>query len=224
MELLAENYHDWLWIPMLLLLSFLAFLFTKYNDQVKRCFLAVVSNREFNDLIRDESQVSKSASLALNVFSLFSYSNFFFLFAINFLHFELSYFELYLTINGLFFGGFILKILIIYTLGELFQAQNSSSLYISNSLLSNKVFGIILFPLVLVIAYSQAFVDFFLYSSMVIWLLTSIFKWYKGIKFGLSLSELPRIYPFLYIYTLEILPVLVLVKIFLAPLKKIVPY
>tara|TARA_B110000211_G_C14009815_1_gene522558 strand:+ start:560 stop:1234 length:675 start_codon:yes stop_codon:yes gene_type:complete len=224
MELRGENYHDWLWIPMLLLFSFMAFIFTKYNDQVRRCFLAVVSNREFNDLVRDESQVSKRASLALNIFSLFTYAAFLFLFAINFLQTELSYLELYLAINGLFFGGFILKILFIYALGELFQEQNSSNLYVSNSLLSNEVFGIVLFPLILVIAYSQVLVEFFLYSSIIIWMLASVFKWYKGIKFGLSLSELPIIYPFLYICTLEILPVLVLAKVFLAPLEKIALY
>ena len=224
MELRAENYHDWLWLPMLLLLAFMAFLFTKYNDHVKRYFLAIVSNREFNDLVRDESQISKRASLALNIFSLLSYAAFVFILSIKFLQFEVSNIELYLIINGLIFGGFILKILFIYGIGELFKEQNSSDLYVSNSLLSNKVFGMILFPLILVIAYSQVLVGIFLYSSIILWLLASIFKWYKGIKFGLSLSELPIIYPFLYICTLEILPVLILAKIFLAPLEKIIFY
>jgi len=121
MYLRAENYHDWFWIPMLLLLSFIALLFTKYNYQLKRCFLAVLSNREFNDLVRDESQVSKSSSIALIIFSLFSYSTFLFIFSINFLLIERSYLELYLYINFLFFGSFILKLLFIYVLGELFE-------------------------------------------------------------------------------------------------------
>ena len=224
MELRAENYHDWFWIPMLLLLSFIALLFTKYNHQLKRCFLAVLSNREFNDLVRDESQVSKSSSLALIIFSLFSYSTFLFIFSINFLLIELSYLELYITIHLLFFGSFILKILFIYVLGELFQEGANSKLYISHSLLINKVFGIVVFPLVLLIAYSHKFMGLFLYASIIICFLSLTFKWYKGIKFGLSLSEVPIIYPFLYICTLEILPVFVFAKIFLPPLDKIVLY
>ena len=224
MEFRTENYHDWFWIPMLLLLSFLAFLFAKYNHQLKRCFLAVLSNREFNDLVRDESQVSKSSSIALIIFSLFSYSTFLFIFSINFVLIEISYLELYLTINVLFFGSFILKILFIYVLGELFQEGVNSKSYISHSLLSNKVFGIVVFPLVLVIAYSHNFVWFFLYSSIIIYFLSLTFKWYKGIKFGLSLSEVPIIYPFLYICTIEILPGFVFAKIFLTPLDKIVLY
>lgn len=224
MYLRAENYHDWFWIPMLLLLSFIALLFTKYNYQLKRCFLAVLSNREFNDLVRDESQVSKSSSIALIIFSLFSYSTFLFIFSINFLLIERSYLELYLYINFLFFGSFILKLLFIYVLGELFEEGVNSKLYVSHSLLGNKVFGIVVFPLVLIIAYSQNFVGFFLYSSLIIYFLSLTFKWYKGIKFGLSLSEVPIIYPFLYICTLEILPIFVFAKIFLTPLDKIVLY
>lgn len=224
MELRAENYHDWFWIPMLFFLSFIALLFAKYNHQLKRCFLAVLSYREFNDLVRDESQVSKSSSLALIGFSLFSYSTFLFIFSINFLLIEVSYLELYLTIHVLFFGSFILKILFIYVLGVLFQEGANSKLYISHSLLINKVFGIVLFPLVLLIVYSHNFVGFFLYLSIIICFLSLTFKWYKGIKFGLSLSEVPKIYPFLYICTLEILPVFVFAKIFLMPLYKTVLY
>ena len=145
-------------------------------------------------------------------------------FSINFLSIELSYVELYLTINFIFFGSFILKILFIYVLGELFQEGANSKLYISHSLLINKVFGVVVFPLVLLIAYSQNFVGFFLYSSIIIYFLSLTFKWYKGIKFGLSLSEVPIIYPFLYICTLEILPLFVFAKIFLMPLDKIVLY
>lgn len=224
MELRAENYHDWFWIPMLLLLSLLALLFTKYHHQIKRCFLSVLSNREFNDLVRDESQVSKSSSLALIIFSLFSYSTFLFIFSINFVLIERSYLELYLIINVLFFCSFILKFLFISFLGELFQERVNSKLYISHSLLGNKVFGIVVFPFILLISYSQDFVGFFLHSSIIIYFLSLTFKWYKGIKFGLSLSEVPIIYPFLYICTLEILPVFVFAKIFLPPLDKIVLY
>ena len=124
-ELRVETYHDWLWIPMLVLFVFLAFAFTKYSDQIKRYFLAMVSNREFSDLMRDESQISKRASLALNLFSLFSYSFFLFLIVLKFLNWDLSDLELYFTVNAIVFGGFILKHLFILSLGFLFKAQKS---------------------------------------------------------------------------------------------------
>jgi len=222
MQLRVESFHDWFWMPMLLLLSFIALLFSKYRDQIKRCFLAIFSNREFISIVRDESQLSKNSSLVLNVFYLFSCSNFLFLFSINFLEIELSDLNLYLIITIFCFGYFLLKMILIYLIGEFFQEQTSSKLYISHSLLGNKVLGIIFFPLILLISYSQYFVDFFLYSSLSIWLFIITFKWYKGIKFGLSLPEVPKIYPFLYICSLEILPLFVFGKIFLMPLCKIV--
>jgi len=222
MELRVETYHDWLWIPMLVLFVFLAVSFTKYSVQIKRYFLAMASNREFSDLMRDESQTSKMASLALNMFSLFSYSFFLFLLVLKFLNWGLADLELYLTINAIVCGGFILKYLFILSLGFLFKAQKNSNLYISNSLLSNKVFGIVLFPLALIVAYSFNFGNLFLNGTLVVWGLVTIFKWYQGIKLGLSFSELPIVYPFLYICTLEILPTLILFKIFLAPLKNII--
>lgn len=222
MELRVDTYHDWLWIPMLLLFVFLAFIFTKYHFQIRRCFLAVVSNREFSDLMRDESQTAKRSSLALNVFSLFTYSFFLFLFAVKFLNWELIDLNLYLVINAAVFGAFILKYIFILLVGILFQEQKSADLYISNSLLSNKVLGIVLFPLSLVVAYSMELGNIFLISTLFLWGIITVFKWYQGIKLGLSLSELPIIYPFLYICTLEILPTMILIKIFLEPLKNII--
>tara|TARA_B100000795_G_C22806559_1_gene445294 strand:+ start:6204 stop:6851 length:648 start_codon:yes stop_codon:yes gene_type:complete len=215
MELRFETYHHWLWIPMLVLFIFLAFVFSKYSDQVKRCFLAMFSNRDFADLMRDESQVSKRSSLALNIFSLFSYSFFIFLLILKFPIWGLSDLELYFTINAIVFLGFVFKFLFISSLGFLFKAKKNSDLYIRNSLLSNKVFGIVLFPLALIVAYSLNLGSVFFNGTLILWGFITIFKWYQVVKLGLSLSELPIMYPFLYVCTLEILPTLILLKIFL---------
>lgn len=211
MELRLISSKDWLWIPSLFLLSYLAFSFYYYRNHIKKYSLALLSNREFNDLVRDESKTSRKASLTLNIFFLLSYSQFIFVLVSKLYDSSIRTYLITQLVVLILIG---LKYISIYFLGILFQTKSSTQLFLNSMFASNKVFGLFLFPLFLVSTYSIKYGGYFFITSLVIWCVFNLFKWYSGIKLGLSVSGIPKIYPFLYICTLEILPIAILAKMF----------
>lgn len=218
-QLRAANFREWIWIPILIILSFLAFSFKNYRWEIKHYFLSILSDRAFNELHRDESDTTRKAGISLNVFFYFSLALFLF-FLIPALQIGIkANFTFYLYLNGLIILGLLIKNLTTRTFGFIFKVQDCAKIYNYNALLSNKIVGIILFPFSIIAIYSTFFSKYSMALSLLFIALIQAFRIIKGLKLALSFSNIPKIYPFLYICSLEILPSAVLLKFIWRPLR-----
>ncbi|MFN4233636.1 MAG: DUF4271 domain-containing protein [Bacteroidia bacterium] len=114
---------------------------------------------------------------------------------------------------------FILALLVVYFIsqkiaGFVLQKSKVVSEYLLSTLLLFNISGIFLFPLIIGLKYAHDIPSSVFFNTGIFLLgFFFIFKLYKGLTIASSYNSLYLFYLFLYICTLEILPILIVVKI-----------
>jgi hypothetical protein len=91
-----------------------------------------------------------------------------------------------------------------------FKNKETAKEYIQNILIYNLVTGIILLPLLLLIIYTYH--ELFLYMAGGLILIMIFLRFIRGVAIGLSDTKFSLFHLFLYLCTLEILPIIVAAK------------
>ncbi len=121
-----------------------------------------------------------------------------------------------LSIYGLILVGFIvfffLKIFLIKVSGFVFKNENTASEYIQNIYIYNLFMGILILPLLLLIEYSYQ--EVFIYITLIVCGLILFNRFFRGLIIGLSDTKFSLFHLFLYLCTLEILPLIFIAKFF----------
>jgi hypothetical protein len=104
----------------------------------------------------------------------------------------------------------LLKVITIWLTGITFKNTETSKEYIENILIYNLAMGILLLPILLLIIYTYH--EFFLYAAGGLVLIMIGLRFIRGIAIGLSDSKFSLFHLFLYLCTLEILPVAIVAK------------
>jgi hypothetical protein len=110
----------------------------------------------------------------------------------------------------------LVRLLIYYTIGFVFDSLPLFKEYIHNTYLLNKILGLFLLPLVIIVFYLQqniAEIVFYICSGMII--ITLLYRYLRAIQLILR-NKVFLFYSFLYLCTLEILPVLIGIKFILS--------
>jgi hypothetical protein len=114
-----------------------------------------------------------------------------------------------LLVFGQFLGFYIayvlLKFLVIWLISVTFKNTETAKEYIQNILIYNLVLGILLLPLLLLIIYTYH--ELFLYIAGGLVLIIMGLRFIRGIAIGLSDPKFTLFHLFLYLCTLEILPI-----------------
>lgn len=84
--------------------------------------------------------------------------------------------------------------------------------FVYSSFVISQTFGIFLFPCLILAELSSLNPTVFLSIACVILVISQVFKWYRGILFGLIEHRVGLLQIFVYFCALEILPALVMVK------------
>ena len=197
---------------------FLSLLFGYYREQTKKIMVAAIDKKSKGNLKRNDSEIVQKVSSYLNV--TFFISLVLFLFAIDY---RLHIFNFIKTFNIFYFSLFIVSFFILkyFThqfLAKVFRTSEMAESYLEESYLKYKLLGIFLFPIVLVIMYSKTLYLPAMAIGLIGFLITWVLKSYSGFKIGLNTNNFPKQYSFLYICTLEILPLLILCKVFSKPI------
>ena len=111
---------------------------------------------------------------------------------------------------GIYIVVFLLKILVIWIISIIFKNPSTASEYIQTILIFNLVMGILLLPFLLVMTFALR--DIVLYASLGIVLILMGLRFIRGIAIGLSDTNFSLIHLFLYLCTLEILPLAIAAK------------
>lgn len=128
------------------------------------------------------------------------------------------------TISGIILAAYFVKIIVTRILGNIFEVKEASSEYVYNILLFNKTIGLLLFPICLLLAYAhQISPEFLIWTGIVSWCLVLIYRLLRVILIGLSNSNVSFFYIILYLCTLEIIPFVVILKVFVGTFQSFNP-
>ena len=194
---------------ILVLLSFLLIALIKgmYWKHAKLFFMGVFAQRYANQYLREENAFTERVNFLT-----------FLLMAINFT-LIITKFQAVIdlpTIVKVFFLVvlfFLLKLILIKLLGFFFKVKDLAKLAIFFSLLFDKTLGFVLFPLVVVIYFFSIDISStMLMISLGLFMILFILKLFWLWKIGTNSFGLSQVYIFLYLCSIEIFPLLLLVK------------
>ena len=211
--------RDQYWISSLLIIIFILFVWLKivYGKKFKQILNAFIANRAVSQLLREEQALSNRVSVFLTVIfvlvgSLFMYQIDLFygwhlLASLGYIY----YLKLCLLITVVYF----IKVQTVKLLGFIFKTHNQASEYIFNIFLFNKMAGLFLLPIVICLAFMKVISPvFFIYAGVALLALLFLYRCARGLIIAFSNSKISKFYLFVYLCTLEILPLIVLMKAF----------
>ena len=207
----------WLFPALILILidfTWLRVFYTKYFAQMLQAFS---NNNLTNQIVRDENILVQRASVYL------SFS--FYLVAALFLYLVSIHYGWSMGGLGTGFSRFIffailvsafytLKFLILKFCGWLFDQDRETATYIFNTFLINNVLSIVMLPIIVLLAYHQGLhASVLITISLILVGLAFLYRIYRGILVGVNAPGFSPLYLFLYLCTLEIAPLVVLIRI-----------
>lgn len=112
-------------------------------------------------------------------------------------------------------SAYVVKIMTTRFLGFIFEMREAAQEYIYNIVLFNKTVGLVLFPIALCLAYAhQIPQNWLVWAGVVSWAIVLLYRFIRLAWIGLSVRGVSLFYIILYLCTLEILPFVVIVKVF----------
>jgi hypothetical protein len=210
-------YNSSLWflstiIICLLVLTWIKFFFNKYITQV---FTAFFSSNQLSRMFQDKNLLTDRLYTFMNLFFFFTGG----LYLFQSIH--LSYPELvikndivlYMICILLLVSIFVIRYLLNYLLGFFINRKQVMKEYLHIEFMLYKLYGIVLFPFVILMAFVQHNIQKeLMFFSLIIIIVFYIIKLFRGLML-LHKKGFLIFYTFLYLCTIEILPMLLIYKI-----------
>jgi hypothetical protein len=214
---LRENVTpDWFFPIILIVLAILAWIRVYYNRFFMQMIQAFMNNNLANQIVRDENIFIQRASVYLSI--IFNLIGALLLYLIS-IHYDWSLggigngFNRFLFFLIMVTSAYALKFLVLKTCGWLFEQEREMATYIFHIFLINNLLGIILLPFICLLAYNESISgNWLIIPPLVFAGLAFFWRLFRGLQIGVSSSSSP-LYLFLYLCTLEIAPLMVLIRI-----------
>jgi hypothetical protein len=214
---LRENVTpDWFFPIIILVLAILAWIRAYYSRFFSQMIQAFMNSNLANQIVRDENIFIQRASVYLSI--IFNLIGALLLYLLS-MHYGWhlggigSGFNRFLLFLIIVTSAYALKFLILKTCGWLFEQEREMATYIFHIFLINNLLGIILLPFILLLAYNESVSSTWLVIPPLLFAgLAFLWRIFRGMQIGISGNSSP-LYLFLYLCTLEIAPLMVLIRI-----------
>jgi len=208
----TEHNYDWLTGLFLLCLVVLVWIRYEGEKRIGQLFRAILAKHNVNQLLRDGDIVNERITIGLMFIYLISASTLIITMAGPGIEIPgaTTGFLVFSFIAGALLILWLLKLAAIYSSGKLFRTRIESDEYLVTNLIFNAGSGLIAFPFVFAGYYAGNQIS--LYIAAGVFVLGIILRFIRSIFVGLSAQTFPVVYLFLYLCTLEILPLLVIYK------------
>lgn len=209
------------WLLWLILGGILVFIGVKifFKKILSETFQSIYINNTSNRLFRERNQVFLISSTILKTIFSVNIGIFTFLTLNEFsLHFErFTPFQETLFFILLWASSYTVKYIFFITIGYLTNTNNYLKLYMHNTAILNKVYGILLFPIIFSILYlNQNIISTkaLIYGGWSLFLLFFIIRLSKGLLICIR-QKVYLFYTILYLCALEIIPQIIIYKLIL---------
>ncbi len=195
-------------LPILLIFGIINFKFSKSLKSLINAGLRYLSAKH---LTESRNVVNDNVFIILNLLFLVNTSFLFTLWA----HFNnikilsLSNYKLFLMFFSALSGIYIIKWLLFNVLDFIFKTKKAFSSYINTIFLYNKIYGIVLIPIISLIPFVEPHITKWLFlTSFILLLINYLARILRGLKIAL-INKVSILYLILYLCTLEIFPLLI---------------
>jgi len=213
---LASINAVWMFYVLLLLVAGFTWVKVFYYRTLEHILGSFFSKTMSNQMVRDENLLLQKASVLLTAV--------FYIGAALFIYQVSTFYNFLPDFFGTGFSRFLLIALMVATIysfkffilkivGFIFKIDKLIAAYIFNIFLINNLLGIILLPVVIAIAFTNpTYALILLRVTIAIAIFLYLFRLIRGVMIGLSYSVLSGFYLLLYICSLEIVPLLIIIK------------
>ena len=208
------NNTDWLTIILLLGLVLFASVKNSFSKYIKHLMQSVFNYSTARRMFYEKNNSVYFASLRLEIFYYIAVSVFLYQIAIHYgIVFQFGKFYLFLICFVLLVAYYAVKIVLYRFVGLLIERQPETGEYLFNMSNFNSIVGIFIFPVTVFIAFNPFKITGIMIITGILLLLTFYFLLiWRGIKILLK-KPFSIFYLFLYLCTLEFLPLLLIYKL-----------
>lgn len=209
-----ERKQVWLLTALIVLLVFFAILKNAFGKQLFQIISAFYSNRALANLNKEENMITSWSFLLLFVQFGFTLGLFFYL-AANYRFNDTVNIGLkaFLAISGAVIVLYLLKILALRFIGFVFDVQKPLAEYTTILYLSYFNASLLFIPVITAFCLSPIkYSDFYTVLGIIVLAIIFLGQFFRAVFTILSQHRFSKIYLFLYFCTLEICPMLILIK------------
>lgn len=208
---------DWLTGLFILCLFILTWIKYEGGKRVTQFFKAVIARHNVNQMLRDGDVIHERITPALMFLYIVSLSTLIMLiirpYNIDIPWADSPFLKFSVLVSAILIL-WLLKLSFINISEKIFRTKNESFEYMVTNIIYNVATGIIAFPFLIAGHYGDSIVS--LYIAVAVFALGLTLKIIRSIFVGLSAQSFPLVYLFLYLCTLEFLPILVIYKLFIS--------
>jgi len=209
-------YEYWMLIAFFVMLSIIAYMRVAYTRRLYRLFSSLLRIQILRQVMREELVFSHRVSVLLFVnfalvigMILFGASKFY-----GWSVWDLAGWELYVVLSTTVAGGYLLKLIFGSLLRKILGDPGLIKEYLFEVFLVNKAIGVVLLPFAIAISFvNVGNLNLLFIIVGILFVLFTLFRLFQGLVMSLS-YPISRVYIILYLCTLEILPFMIVWKIF----------
>ncbi len=206
------------WVLAILVISFILIAWTQvfYPKRIQQVFRAPFSKRFINQLTRDGNLFSERITIAMGLVYLLTFSLFLYEANDQILGFSfqgITGVALFGVISIVVVAMLAAKVALVQLLGAIFKTRETTGNYLLNLLIFALLSGPVLLASLIFIVYMKSVIA--IHICLVIFIILLAFRFLRGFFIGMALTKFSYLFLFVYLCSLEILPLLVLIKILL---------
>ncbi|MCD4773810.1 MAG: DUF4271 domain-containing protein [Bacteroidales bacterium] len=205
--------NDWILGVIIICVTLYTFAHAFYHKRIIQIYSAFVGRHFANQLNREGNLFNDRISIPLFIVFILSFSLFLTQSFIYFVDEDKLFFQghvYYLIICLLLTVYWFGKTFLILLFSKIFRTEKTTKEYLLNMLIFTAVTGVVILPINILIIYLNS--DLFIYIGIVITYLILAFWLIRGFIIGLSYKNYSYLHLFIYLCSLEILPLIVLTK------------
>ena len=210
-----EVQQNWMVLVIVLVLFLVGILRVFYQKKFTLFINAFISRRFSNQIIREENALTQSTSIVLSTVFFISISLFFYLVSGYFHQKIIGYsdWQNFLVILLATISFYFLKLLVNKAGGYIFKTYKETDEYIFNQFLVLQILGLMLIIWCILLKFStNVNKEIIIYAGFATLILGFVVRMIKS--FGIvNMNSYSPVYIFLYLCTLEILPLIIIVKL-----------
>jgi len=214
LERIPMHQPAWLFLMMLLMLGFLAWIRVYYSGILYQSLQASANFQVAARMFKDNSVLQTQLDSVLYMFYFMSTAFFLYLVEGKFswMPYGLQGFRLYAFNLAFLVGVFMLRVVLVNLAGFLFNRVFIFREYLYHSFIFNKIAGVLTLPVLMFAFYMQGFLqDIFQWTAIGMVTALIFMRIIRGIVFSYR-KGISKFYMFLYLCALEIAPLLLLFR------------
>lgn len=208
---------DWFTITLIFVIFSFSWIRVFYSKIFKQLISAFYSNSISNQVVRDENILVQRASVLMSFIFYLTASLFIYQISV-FYNWDYPFlgdnFLRFLVLSLIVSFAYSFKMVLLKALGEVFELDRPVASYIFNIFLINNMLGLILLPVVVTIAFVVTYATpLVIYTGVVLVIIAFIYRLVRAFTIWMTLPGVSIFYLILYFCTLEIAPLLIIVKL-----------